>query len=159
MTTAAGISTRGDDLCLPHWEPPVFSGAPQEFPFVLIPYRGIGYAEGGSRYLPWLQELPLNGFQAWTERIELNPADAKQLGLRDGAAVWVESTAGQRQLAVHVHPGIRTGTAALRLGGGAWPPTPSDAKPSGGYGLLANVSEPLAGIFALQCTRVKIRKG
>ena len=34
-------------------------GDPVRFPFVLVPFRGLGYAEGGMREMAWLRELPL----------------------------------------------------------------------------------------------------
>ncbi|MGD0090530.1 MAG: molybdopterin-dependent oxidoreductase, partial [Planctomycetota bacterium] len=155
---ATGVVTRGDDLCLPHWEPPRLAGTADKHPFILVPYRAIDYAEGGARQVPWLQELPLGGRQAWKEQIELNPVDAQRLGVRDGEWAWVESPAGQRRLRVCEHPGVRVGTASLPLGRGILPPLPSKQEVSGGYGILANLSDPLAGIFALQGTRVRIRK-
>jgi anaerobic selenocysteine-containing dehydrogenase len=161
---ASGVVTRGDDLCLPHWEPPRLAGTPDKFPFILVAYRAIDYAEGGARQFPWLQELPLGGRQAWKEQIEMNPADAKRIGVRDGELAWVESPAGQRRLCVCEHPGVRPGTVSLPLGRGicaAGSPNAARATQqeiSGGYGLLANASDPLAGIFALQGTRVRIRK-
>ncbi|MBI2931524.1 MAG: molybdopterin-dependent oxidoreductase [Planctomycetes bacterium] len=58
---ACGVATRGDDLCLPHWEPGRFAGEPDQYPFVLIAYRAINYAEGGVRHVPALRELPVAG--------------------------------------------------------------------------------------------------
>ena len=77
---ASGVATRGDDLVMPHWEPPQQAGTPAEFPFLLMPYRAINYAEGGVRHLRRLVELPLCWGNAWLERVELSPVDARQLG-------------------------------------------------------------------------------
>ena len=109
------------------------------------------------RHIPWLRELPLAGRYSWAPRIELNPKDADRLGVRRGDRVRVESVAGGCALTVEVSPGIRPGNAGLPLGHGAWPPDPSEVQP-GGQGLLANLSDPLAGVLALQGTRVRIRK-
>jgi len=152
-----GVLTRGDDLCLPHWEPAQFAGDPGVYPFVLDPHRGINYAEGGFRHLPWLRELPASGLSAWAEVVEVNPGDAMRLGVHEGDSIWIESPAGQRRVRVLVHPETAVGTIGLPLGHGPWPPTPGDAG-TGGHGVLVALSDPLAGILAHQATRVRVRK-
>jgi anaerobic selenocysteine-containing dehydrogenase len=155
---AKGVVSRGDDLCLPHWEPAHFAGNEADYPFVLMAYRGIEYAEGGARHIPRLQELPSAGRSSWKECCEMNPEDAHQLGLREGDALWVESPAGRRRLYVKFAAGVRPGMVAVALGHGQWPPAPMASEPAGEYGLLANLSDPLAGILALQGTRVRLVK-
>jgi len=152
-----GVLTRGDDLCLPHWEPAQFAGDPRKYPFLLDPYRGINYAEGGFRHLPWLRELPAAGLLAWSEIVDINPDDARRLGVGLGDPVWIESPAGERRVRVRVHAGTSAGTIGLPLGHGPWPPTPRDAG-TGGHGLLVALSDPLAGILAHHATRVRVRK-
>lgn len=155
---SVGVKTRGEDLCLPHWEPPDFAGDEKEYPFVLLPHRGIAYAEGGTRHLPWLREHPIHGRYAWRERIEVNPEDAKKLGVHAGDALKVETPAGSKLLTADLQAGIPPGTLGLPLGLGAWPPRPDDPETAGGYALLSNRGDPLAGIFAIQCTRARVRK-
>lgn len=91
------------------------------FPFVLVPFRGLGYAEGGMRYLPWLCELPSAERDPWQPRIEMAARDARDLGVADGDRVMVESRFGRVTLLAQVHDGIRPGVLGLPLGGGAWP--------------------------------------
>ena len=153
-----GVLTRGDDLCLPHWEPARFAGEPREYPFLLAPYRAINYAEGGVRHLPWLRELPAAGLLAWKETIEVNPDDARRLDVREGDSVWIESPVGRRRLHVRVNAGTRSGTIGLPLGHGPWPPTKDDAGTAGGHGLLVALGDPLSGLLAHQGTRVRVRK-
>lgn len=156
--TARGVVTRGDDLCLPHWEPARFAGGEREYPFLLYPHRGINYAEGGVRHLPWLRELPAAGLLAWEETIELSPADVRELAVQEGASVWIESPAGRRRFRVRVDPGIPVGLVGLPLGHGPWPPTREDARAASGHGLLVALGDPLAGVFAHHGTRVRVRK-
>ncbi len=156
--TARGVLTRGDDLCLPHWEPPKTEGNPSEFPFKVAAFRGIEYAEGGSRHLPWLREITLPRRAAWTQRVELNPEDAKELKLKEADEVRVETPAGWADMTVAIMPGTRRGMIGLPLGQGAWPPKPQDPQPTGGYVLLSNAMDPLAGILALQGTRARITR-
>lgn len=155
---AQGITTAADDLCLPHWEPAHYAGSEREFPFLLAPYRAINYAEGGVRHLPWLREMPAAGLLAWKETIDVNPEDARRLGVAEGDLVWVETPAGKRRVNVRVHGGTRRGTLGLPLGHGPWPPEMKDAGTAGGHGLLTALSDPLAGISASGGTRVRLRK-
>lgn len=104
-----------------------------------------------------LMDLPLVTGDPWLPRIEVNPADAKEMGIKEGQVVVVETTSGQRSLHVRIHAGTRPGTLGLPLGHGAWPPR-AGGEPTGGYGLVANVSDPLAGILSLQSTRARVRR-
>jgi anaerobic selenocysteine-containing dehydrogenase len=155
---AAGVVTRGDDLCLPHWEPPRWAGDPAPNSFFLVVYRGIEYAEGGARHLPLLRELPSAGRTAWQSCCDLNPADAARLHIKQGQSVRLTSTAGTLLLTVRLVAGIQPGMIGLPLGQGVWPPGDPLANPAGGYPLMANHSDPLAGILAVQGTRVRIEK-
>ncbi len=155
---AHGVAARGDDLCLPHWEAPRFAGEGREYPFVVLPYRAINYAEGGVRHLPFLRELPESGLLAWKETIELNPVDAHRLDVADGDPVFVESPVGRRRLWARVMLGTRAGTVALPLGHGPWPITAADAGTTGAHGLLVAAGDPLSGTLAYLGTRVRIRK-
>ncbi|MEE3361608.1 MAG: formate dehydrogenase subunit alpha [Pseudomonadota bacterium] len=62
----------------------------QEFPIILTSGRLVEYEGGGdeTRSNPWLAELQQDMF------IEVNPRDANNLGVRDGAMVWVEGPEG-----------------------------------------------------------------
>ncbi|MBI2899635.1 MAG: molybdopterin-dependent oxidoreductase [Planctomycetes bacterium] len=152
-----GVATRGDDLCLPHWEPPRFGGDPGEYPFLLVAYRGMNHAEGGARHIPFLRELPAAGRHSWSEMAEIHPDDLARLKIKEGGFVWVESPAGRRRMMAAASPGTRPGTVGVVLGNGAWPPARDEQTP-GAASLLVNRSDPLAGILALQGTRVRVRK-
>ncbi len=151
----AQVTRRGDALCMPAWEAPHWSGTLDEYPLLIVPYRGIAYAEGGARHIPFLRELPLS--LVGDGQIELNPQDAARFGIADGVRVSVESPAGKCVLKARLMPGIRPGTAGLPLGHGRWPPEPGEV-PCGGISLLANNSDPLSGSFAFHGTRVRVRR-
>ena len=57
-----------------------------EYPIILTSGRLVEYEGGGdeTRSNPWLAELQQEMF------VEVNPRDANNLGIRDGANVWVE---------------------------------------------------------------------
>jgi formate dehydrogenase major subunit len=62
----------------------------KEYPTILTSGRLVEYEGGGdeSRSNPWLAELQQNMF------VEINPAHANDLGIRDGEMVWVEGAEG-----------------------------------------------------------------
>ncbi|MGA9408976.1 MAG: formate dehydrogenase subunit alpha [Roseobacter sp.] len=62
----------------------------QEYPIVLTSGRLVEYEGGGdeTRSNPWLAELQQDMF------VEVNTRDANNLGIRDGADVWVEGPEG-----------------------------------------------------------------
>jgi len=152
----SGVRARGDELCLPHFEPPRFVGEPADYPLVLLPYRPINHAEGGVRHLAVLRELPGAGrLDGWKEWIEISPRDARELGVHDGDEVQVESPAGSRRLHARIDAGTRPGTLGLPLGYGLWP-APDDEQ-TGGWGLVASASDPLAGILAIHGTRARVK--
>ncbi|MEP0233360.1 formate dehydrogenase subunit alpha [Roseibium sp.] len=62
----------------------------KDFPMILTSGRLVEYEGGGdeTRSNPWLAELQQDMF------IEINPADANDLGIRDGEMVWVHGPEG-----------------------------------------------------------------
>jgi anaerobic selenocysteine-containing dehydrogenase len=88
---------------------------------VLLPFRGLGYVEGGSSHLPWLAELPMGARDPWRQCVELAPKDASKHGIGDGDEVIVESPHGRLAMQAHVHDGMRPGVLGLPLGDGDAP--------------------------------------
>ena len=72
----------------------VENGIAKDFPIILTSGRLVEYEGGGeeTRSNPWLAELQQDMF------VEINPADATERGISDGAWVWVH---GRREQ----HPG------------------------------------------------------
>ena len=64
----------------------------KDYPMILTSGRLVEYEGGGdeSRSNPWLAELQQDMF------VEINPRDANDLGVRDGAQVWVEGAEGAK---------------------------------------------------------------
>ncbi len=62
----------------------------EDYPIILTSGRLVEYEGGGdeTRSNPWLAELQQDMF------VEINPRDANNLGVRDGAQVWVEGPEG-----------------------------------------------------------------
>jgi len=130
-------------------------GEPASFPFVLVPFRGPGYAEGGTRHLPWLCELPLTELLPRQLGIEISPSDASALGIANGDRVDVESPYGRLTTHARVAEDIRTGTLGLPLGGGAWPVAGAADNP---LRLLADHADPRTGQWLACGTRARVRR-
>ena len=64
----------------------------KDYPIVLTSGRLVEYEGGGdeTRSNPWLAELQQDMF------VEVNPRDANNIGIRDGAQVWVEGPEGAK---------------------------------------------------------------
>ena len=136
-----------------------FAGDDGEFPFILHPYLSATLLDGRGANLPWLQELPdqLTSvvYGSW---VELNPATAGELGIRDGDLIEVESPAGSIRAPAFLFPAIEPGVVAMPFGQG-----------HSAYGryaqnrgvnpiqLLAMQSDQQSGELAWAATRVKLR--
>ena len=63
------------------------------------------YFHSEHRQLPWCREL-------WpAPRLELNPADAEKLGLKQGEWAWIETAWGKVRQCVDLYHGIAPGWA------------------------------------------------
>jgi anaerobic selenocysteine-containing dehydrogenase len=131
-------------------------GDPVRFPFVLVPFRGPGYAEGGMRHLAWLCELPTCTGDPWRERVEISLADARRLDIEDGETVIVQSPLAQIEMRAEVRADIRPGVLAVPLGAGPGPAHP--ALPSAAS-LLVSVADATSGHWFAYATRAQVRKG
>lgn len=129
--------------------------AAADFPFVLVPFRGLGYAEGGMRHLPWLDELPSAEPDPWQTRFEMATRDAQALGVAEGDRVQVESRFGRVTMRAQVHDGIRPGVLGLPLGGGAWPLASAEPRPAD---LLGSRTDLRTGQWLPCATRARLRR-
>ncbi|WP_299818104.1 formate dehydrogenase subunit alpha [uncultured Jannaschia sp.] len=82
----------------------------QEYPIILTSGRLVEYEGGGdeTRSNPWLAELQQEMF------VEINPRDAGNLGITEGANVWVEGPEGGRIIVkAMVTPRVGEGVAFM----------------------------------------------
>ncbi|MFD0979170.1 formate dehydrogenase subunit alpha [Tropicimonas aquimaris] len=82
----------------------------KDYPIILTSGRLVEYEGGGdeTRSNPWLAELQQDMF------IEINPRDANNLGVRDGAQVWVEGPEGGKvKVMAMVTPRVGEGVAFM----------------------------------------------
>ncbi|NOY27028.1 MAG: molybdopterin-dependent oxidoreductase [Oligoflexia bacterium] len=146
-----------DDAWLPHPEGTHEAGGTTT-EFDLIPYRPRAMFGSGTPNLPSLFEQagPVrNG--AYSPWIELNPADAENLGFQQGDNARVVSDHGAVNVSVHRHPGIQPGTVAMPLmpvgdDAGRW----AQKWTGGASDLLGPAAAVLVGSRLVAGTRVRI---
>jgi len=156
-----GVQARGDEVYLPHYEPPRAVGDPQEYPFFLNTYKLMAHAEGRGANSPNLQEmLGLHVNRKWGSWLEINPGVARALGIADDDWVWVESPPGERiKVRAVLYPGARPDVVCIpfELGHrayGRW----AQGRGVNPNWLIANETARLTGTLAPFATRVKVYK-
>ena len=85
----------------------------------LLVYPSSRFGDGTHANRPWLQELPDPVSKVmWHSWVEMNPATAERLGLRQGDIVSVATAEGSVEVPVWAYPGIREDVVAIAMGGG-----------------------------------------
>lgn len=145
---------------LPHYEEPAFLGDAGRYPLLLSSYQPLLDVENGGQDYPWAQELYLVEHGAgWTSLAEMNTATARDIGVRDGEEVWVESAFGKLKVRARVFEGIRPGIVTIARGQGHY----ANGRWSDGIGVNPNAMtgvdfDRLSGQAAFFNTRVKVYK-
>jgi len=140
--------------------PVAFEGPEGDDTYDLVVYPQIAMYDGRNANRPWLQELadPATtvGWQSW---VEVHPATAKRMEVKDGDVVRLESPAGALEVPVIVYPGAREDVLAVPLGRGH--------TRMGRYAanrgvnpvtILPDATDEATGAFAYQGVRVRMTK-
>jgi anaerobic selenocysteine-containing dehydrogenase len=91
--------------------------SPGSYPLLLVPFRVLTLASGGTPLMPWLLEhLGVLAGHAWETWAEINPATARELGLRMGQRVRVESKQGSFEATLRVFAGAQPGVVNVPYG-------------------------------------------
>lgn len=130
---------------------------PQAFPLRLVPFRVMTLASGGTALMPWLLEhVGVMAGHAWEPWAELNPETARELGLRSGQRVRVESDQGAFEATLRLFPGAQPGVINVPYGlhtrVAGWDQPPS-ANPLAALGRRA---DPVTGLPDWYSTRVRV---
>ncbi|MDH5753228.1 MAG: 4Fe-4S dicluster domain-containing protein, partial [Deltaproteobacteria bacterium] len=124
----------------------------------LLPVTSLRQRDGRGARNPWLQEIPDPVAQVvWDSWADINPAKAKQLGVRQGDMISVQSAHGKVELPVNLHYGINAETVAVQIGQGHT----NSGRNADHVGvnvldLLPPAADKLSGEFAYLTTRVKV---
>jgi anaerobic selenocysteine-containing dehydrogenase len=98
---------------------PDFQGDAETFPFFLRIFPSVGLGDGRGANKPWLQETPdpitSVSWQTW---VEVNPATAKRIGVKDDDVVKVTSLAGEITCQVYTNIGVPEDVVAIPVGQG-----------------------------------------
>ncbi len=143
-----------------HVTQPEFAGTESDFPFVFLPYLTQTFNDGRGANLPWLQELPdpmtSIVYSSW---VELNPVTARQMGIREGDVLEVQSPAGIIRAPAFIFQAIRPDVVAMPIGQGHTQ-YGRYAKDRGvnPIQILAPEVDNRCGALAVASTRVKITK-
>jgi anaerobic selenocysteine-containing dehydrogenase len=96
LLSQLGISARGVEAFLPHYEPPRFVGDAKQFPLTLVTYKTIMHAEGRGTNSPWaIAAYAPYARWGWRNWVEIHPEKAAELGIKTGDIVVVESVNGR----------------------------------------------------------------
>ena len=141
--------------------PSKFEGDVGKYPFHLMLYPQTGLGDGRGANLPWLQEMPDPMTSVvWGSWVEINPATARKLGIKEGDLLTVESSTATIEAPAYFYAGIRPDTIGIPVGQG-----------HSGYGryaekrganpleLLPAKVDSASGAFGFNVTRVRLVSG
>jgi len=139
---------------------PQFDGPSERFPFHFLPYASQQFLDGSLAHLPWLQELPdVLTTAMWSSWIEINPATAESLGIKQGDLVEVTSPHASLQAPAVLFPGIAPDMIAMPAGQGHENFTRYASKRGANpLSILGDKAEPETSSWAWASTRVRISK-
>ena len=118
----AAMQVRGEKAFIPHYESPYRYGSLEEYPFTFIDFKSKLNREGRSANCTWYHEFKKVdiGDKSWEDALQINPADAARLGIKDGDRVEVTSVAATITAIARYSEGIRPGTVTKCFGQGHW---------------------------------------
>lgn len=145
---------------LSQFSEPQFDGPADRFPYHFLPYASQQFLDGSLAHLPWLQELPdVLTTAMWSSWIEINPATAASLGIKQGDLIEVTSPHGSLQAPALLFPGIAPDMIAMPVGQGHENFTRYASKRGANpLSILGDKAEPETGSWAWASTRVRISK-
>ncbi|MFH1552067.1 MAG: molybdopterin dinucleotide binding domain-containing protein, partial [Candidatus Omnitrophota bacterium] len=122
VVDAAGYLAKGEEVFVPHYEPPKVWGDPARYPFIFVDYKSRLNREGRSQNTTWFQEFKKMdvGDESWDDVVKINPADGKKLGIKTGDTVKLTSVTGSITVPAKLWEGVRAGTIAKCFGQGHW---------------------------------------
>jgi anaerobic selenocysteine-containing dehydrogenase len=133
--------------------------APAEYPLLLVPFRVLTLASGGTAMTPWLLEhLGVLTGHAWETWAEINPETAAELGVQSGDRVRIESPTGSFEVTLRSFPGAQPGV--LNVPYGLHSRVEGWGEPRGANPLAAigRQVDPISGLPDWYSTRVRVTR-
>jgi len=153
-----GISIKGDEVYMPHYEEIKSHGDKNKYPLLLLPIEFINLATGWIGNPPFLNKTL---FDHQIKRgdlfVEVNPKTASHYDLTEGSRAMLQSPKGELSVRIHLFDGAMPGVIFIPFGLGH---TAYD-KYLKGKGvnpneIIAPIEDPLSGQAVWWNTRVKV---
>jgi len=138
---------------------PATPAAGGTYALVVVPSNNFYDGRGANR--PWLQELPdMTSKSVWGSWAELHPDTAASLGVKNGDAVRVETSAGNVEVPAYLYAGMRKDVVAIALGQGHTE-YGRYAKGRGvnAVSLLPKATDAMSGALAYQGATARLSRG
>jgi anaerobic selenocysteine-containing dehydrogenase len=115
--TARNSGKQKANSVLPSYTPVPIEGDVQRFKLVLIPYDSIRLAGGYMANAPFMTKTVDDTIlKKQMGLLEINPATARELGLKEGAMALLTTPKGEVKVKVHLYEGIKPGILAMPRG-------------------------------------------
>jgi len=155
-----GISGKGDEIYMPHYEKIKSKGEENEYPLRLLPVEFINLATGWIGNPPFLNKTL---FDHQIKRddlfVEVNPKTASRYGLTEGSKVMLQSSKGEVSVRIHLFDGAMPGVIFIPFGlGHTAYDTYLKGKGVNPNEIIDPVDDPLSGQPVWWNTRVKVIK-
>jgi anaerobic selenocysteine-containing dehydrogenase len=155
-----GISGKGDDAFMPHYEKNESGVSRSEYPLTMVPYEIMNLASGFIPSPPFLSKTLLDDQLSKNESfVEINPGTASRHSLKDKDRIFVESPKGRVKVRVCISEGAMPDIVYMPLGFGH---TAYDeflkGKGANPNQIIFGQNDPLSGLPVWWKTPVKIVK-
>lgn len=155
-----GVKAEEDSVYLPHFAPLPPSGEESEYPLLLVNYQLMYLA---NQYLP---NSPFMNKTLWDtllkdkdQFVEIHPATAKELGMKEGDFAKIKTLQGEFPVRVHLVSGARPGVIFIAQGFGhtAYDEYIRD-KGVNANKMMEVQMDPITGLGTVWATRAQLRR-
>jgi len=155
-----GISSKGDEVYMPHYEEIKSHGNKNEYPLRLLPVEFINLATGWIGNPPFLNKTL---FDHQIKRddlfVEVNPKTASRYGLTEGSRAMLQSPKGELSVRIHFFDGAMPGVIFIPFGlGHTAYDTYLKGKGVNPNEIIDPIEDPLSGQPVWWNTRIKVIK-
>ncbi|MEE4353143.1 MAG: molybdopterin-dependent oxidoreductase [Desulfatiglans sp.] len=114
-----GVKVKGDEACMPHYEPIDTKVSRSDHPLLMVPYDMINLSSSWTPNPPFvLKTIFDNQLLRDKSFAAINPKTAVKYKLRQGDKAVIKSPAGKAQVLISLSEGVAPGTVWLPMGFG-----------------------------------------